>query len=66
MNSPLLHWFVVVMGLAFIVTTILGLAMALRFGRSRRGAMLCLAGGFLFPLSLAALKLLSQLRAGIR
>lgn len=57
--SPLLFTFVLLMAVSFIVTTILGVVMALKFGRSRRAAIYCLAVGMLVPLSLALIRLLS-------
>ena len=59
LNSPLLHWFTVAMALGFIATTILGVIMALRFGKSRRATIVCLSFGFLFPLALVLVRLVS-------
>jgi hypothetical protein len=42
--------FVLLMALSFIVSTILGVMMALKFGRSKRAACYCLAAGVLVPL----------------
>jgi hypothetical protein len=47
-----LRMFVLVMAGSFIVTTILGIVMAVKFGRSRRAAYYCLAFGVAFPLVL--------------
>lgn len=49
LSSPLLRDFVLAMAVSFIVTTILGVVMALKYGRSRQAACCCLAGGVLFP-----------------
>jgi hypothetical protein len=49
LSSSVLRGFVLVMAASFIVTTILGVVMALTFGRSRRAAYCCLAFGALFP-----------------
>jgi hypothetical protein len=50
LSSPILRDFVVVMAASFILSTILGVVMALRFGRSRKVAYCCLALGVLLPL----------------
>ena len=42
--------FVLVMAVSFIATTILGIVMALKFGKSRRAAFYCLAAGVLIPM----------------
>jgi hypothetical protein len=52
--SPLLHWFIVAMALGLLVTMVLGIIMAFRFGRRQR-AVLCLAGGVVVPLVLVLL-----------
>jgi hypothetical protein len=48
--NPILRDFVLVMTLAFIVTTILGIIMAVKHS-SRKAAYCCLAFGVLFPLA---------------
>jgi hypothetical protein len=40
---------VILMTLSFIATTLLGIVMALKFGRSRKAALYCLATGLLVP-----------------
>ena len=57
LSSPLLHWFVIAMAVGFILTTILGVVMALRYGKSRRAAVICLLAGFLLPLSMVLVRL---------
>lgn len=56
LTSPLMIAFVVLMALSFIVTTLLGVVMALKFGRSRRAACACLAFGVIFPLVLVLIR----------
>ncbi len=55
LTSPLLVVFILLMASSFMVTTILGVAMAIRFGRSRRAAFYCLAAGIVIPLILVLL-----------
>jgi hypothetical protein len=47
--------FVLVMAASFILSTILGVVMALKYGRSRRAALYCLAVGVSIPLVLVLL-----------
>jgi len=56
LSSPLLVGFILVMALSFVVTTLLGVLMAVKFGRSRKAAYYCLAFGVLFPLVLVLLR----------
>lgn len=49
LTSVPLKAFVFVMAISFIVTTLLGVVMALRFGGSRKAALACLACGILVP-----------------
>lgn len=56
LSSPLLKIFVLLMAISFIVTTLLGVIMALKFGRSRRAALLCIACGIVIPLLLILLR----------
>ena len=44
-----LRVFVVIMALSFILTTALGIIMAVKFGRNRRAAFYCLALGVVIP-----------------
>ncbi|HXS67216.1 MAG TPA: hypothetical protein VN761_00135 [Candidatus Polarisedimenticolia bacterium] len=50
LSTPLLRGFILVMAIAFIITIILGIIMALNQGRNRRKACYCLAFGIIFPL----------------
>ena len=52
LSSPLLETYVVAMAVGLIITAILGIVMAIRFGRSLRAVYLSLAVGTLLPLSL--------------
>jgi len=56
LTSSILVIFVVIMALSFIVTTLLGVVMAIKFGRSRRAAFYCLAFGVVFPLLLVLIR----------
>ena len=55
LSGPVLRWFVLLMALSFVLTTILGMVMALRFGKSRRAALYCLAAGVVVPLAVILL-----------
>ena len=48
-TGGLLLVFVLLMAVSFVVTTLLGVVMAIKYGRSRRAALLCLAFGVAFP-----------------
>jgi hypothetical protein len=52
LTSVFLKWFVLIMAVSFIATTILGILMALKFGKSRRAAFYCLAAGVVIPLAI--------------
>ena len=58
LGGPAMFTFVLLMAASFIITTILGVVMALKYGRSRRAAIGCLAVGVLVPLSLIFFRLL--------
>jgi hypothetical protein len=58
LSSKLMRVFIVVMALAFVSTTILGIIMALKYGRSRKTAIYCLIFGVAFPLLLIVIRLL--------
>lgn len=53
-----LRLFVLAMAIAFIITTVLGIVMAIRFGRSRKAAYLCLAIGTIVPVALVLMRVL--------
>ena len=57
LNSPILILFILLMALSFIVSTILGVVLALKHGRNRRAALYCLALGVIIPLGVVLLKL---------
>ena len=57
LSSVFLMWFVVLMALSFIATTVLGIVMALKFGRSRRAALYCLAAGVVIPVAIVVVTL---------
>ena len=58
LTSPLLKGFIVLMAIAFITTTILGILMAVNYGRNRRTAYYSLAFGVAFPLLLILIGLI--------
>ena len=57
LSSAFLRWFVLVMAVSFIATTILGIVMALKFGKSRRAASYCLAAGVVIPVAIIVITL---------
>ena len=57
LSSPILRWFVLLMALSFVLTTILGMVMALKFGKSRRAALYCLVAGVVVPLAVILLSM---------
>jgi len=56
LSSFSLRLFVIVMAVSFIVTTLLGIVMAFKFGRSRKAAFYCLALGVIIPSVLILLR----------
>jgi hypothetical protein len=60
LSSVLLMWFVLVMAVSFIATTILGIMMALKFGKSRRAAFYCLAAGVVVPAAIVVITLWTE------
>ena len=50
LNSSVFRYFVLAMAASFIITTIIGVVMALKFGRSRKAAIACLVLGIVVPL----------------
>ena len=59
LTSIFLVIFVLVMAASFIVTTILGVMMAIKFFKNRRAAFYCLAFGVVFPLILILIRALA-------
>jgi len=57
LSSPALKYFVILMALSFIITTILGVTMALNFGRSRKPAIFCLSLGVIIPSVIVLLRI---------
>jgi hypothetical protein len=57
LTGPLMRCFVVFMAIAFVITTILGILMAVNYGRNRRAAYYCLVFGIVFPLALILIRL---------
>jgi hypothetical protein len=51
---------VLIMSISFVATTILGIAMALKFGKSRRAAAFCLGAGVLIPLVIIGFTILAR------
>jgi hypothetical protein len=58
LGSFSLRVFVIVMALSFILTTILGVIMAVKFGRNRKAAFYCLALGLVIPSVLVLFRIL--------
>jgi hypothetical protein len=58
LTSYFMFIFVILMAGSFILSTILGVIMALKYGRSRRAALYCLAAGVAVPLVLVLLAIL--------
>ncbi len=56
LTSPMLLVFILLMAVSFIVTTVLGVVMALKFGRNRRVAFYCLGIGIIVPLVLVLMR----------
>jgi hypothetical protein len=59
LSSPFMMGFVLLMAVSFIVTTVLGVVMAIKYGRSRKVAYRCLAVGVLVPLMLVLIRILT-------
>jgi hypothetical protein len=62
LGSAALRGFVIVMAVSFIVTTILGVIMAVKFGRNRKAAWCCLASGLGIPAAIVLITLFSPHR----
>ena len=56
LSGGILVIFVLLMGVSFVITTVLGVIMAIRQSGSRRAACYCLAFGAFFPLVLVLLR----------
>lgn len=65
-SSSWMQAFVFIMALSFIVTTVLGVVMAIKFGRSRKAAFVCLALGIIIPAALIIFRLLGHHESMIR
>jgi hypothetical protein len=59
LTSVFLMIVVVLMAVSFIVTTMLGVVMAIKFGRSRRAALYCIGFGVVCPFVFVLLRVLS-------
>jgi hypothetical protein len=59
LSSYSLKIFVLGMTVSFIIMTILGVVMAVKYGRSRRAVYYCLAFGVVFPLVLILIRALA-------
>ncbi|MBI3415210.1 MAG: hypothetical protein HY043_07805 [Verrucomicrobia bacterium] len=57
LSGFVLMMFVLVMAVSFIATTILGIALAIKYGRSRRAAFYCLIFGVVFPCVLVLIRM---------
>ena len=53
LSGPILRWFVVAMSVGLVVTSIIGIIMTIKMGRSRNATLACLGFGVLFPVILA-------------
>ncbi len=60
LSGGLLRIFVLIMAVSFVITTILGVVMAIKHGGSRRAAYYCLAFGVVFPIALVFIKVLGM------
>ena len=60
-----LRVFVVVMAGSFILTTLLGVMMAIKFGRNRKAAVYCLVLGLVIPALMVLFRLLAPHRSAI-
>ena len=60
LGNNVLRYFVLVMGVSFIFSTILGVIMAVKHGGSRKAAYACLAFGILCPLAIILIGLITK------
>lgn len=58
LTNGFLILFVVVMAASFILSTVLGVMMAIKYGRSRRAVWGCLVFGIAFPLALVLISVI--------
>ena len=59
LSGPVMRGFVVAMASGLVLTSILGIIMTLKMGRSRNATLACLAFGVLFPLTLTLIEYFS-------
>jgi hypothetical protein len=59
-SSPALRFVVILMAASFVLTTILGVIMALKYGTSRRTAIYCLIVGILLPVGIILVSIISR------
>ena len=55
-SSPGFRLFVVAMAVSFVISTLLGIMLALKFTKSRTAALICLALGVIIPALLVLLR----------
>jgi len=60
LSSAVLRWFIVLMALGFIISTIFGIIMAVTQGGNRKTAFYCLAFGVLFPLAVMVISVYTR------
>jgi hypothetical protein len=60
LSSAVLRDFILLMAVGFIITTVLGVIMAVTQGGNRKRAYYCLAFGVLFPLAVIVISYLSR------
>ncbi len=58
LSGGLLMMFVLIMAVSFVITTILGVVMAIKHGGSQRAAYCCLAFGVAIPVALVLIRAL--------
>jgi len=59
-REPVLELLVVLMALSFVLTTILGILMAVKYGKNRRVAYYCLGAGVVVPVLLIVIQLMMR------
>jgi hypothetical protein len=60
LSSTALRLFIVLMAIGFVITTILGIVMALTQGSNRKTAFYCLTFGVLFPMIIMAISVFAR------